>query len=248
MTTAYLTLQPPVRVITMNMWYCKSCDFTVILMYWTLQYKHSDTDRRWTFAQFIYCTVRFRWLVYIWMCFLYFWWVSSVNIILWRTAEQVCRSFHTETTQRQQPERWASRPEDRHGGFKSLGPCSSQFSPMRRERAGKHVATLRIQYVPLVGHLWPFQKGPGVVTVTVFQATNHILDRSENVIRHPGNQVNVVCSVVWGRQLADCEKICAEPDRHCIALEWQTAPLKRNDRWTDTLGVGSSTAAHGFES
>lgn len=30
--------------------------------------------------------------------------------------------------------------------------------------------------------------------VTLFQATNHILDISEHVIHHPGNQVNVVCA------------------------------------------------------
>lgn len=44
----------------------------------------------------------------------------------------------------------------------------------------------------------------------------------------------------------DCEKIFAESDRNCIALEWRTAPLKRNHRWINTLGVGSSTAGHWF--
>lgn len=44
----------------------------------------------------------------------------------------------------------------------------------------------------------------------------------------------------------DCEKIFAESDRNCITLEWRTAPLKRNHRWINTLGVGSSTAGHWF--
>lgn len=39
----------------------------------------------------------------------------------------------------------------------------------------------------LVVNLWAFQKGAGVLTFAVFQATNHILDRV-GLTSHPGNQ------------------------------------------------------------
>lgn len=59
----------------------------------------------------------------------------------------------------------------------------------------------------------------------------------------------VLRMVFHNRQLADCEKIFAESDRNCIALEWRTAPLKRRTaplKRNHTLGVGSSTAGHWF--
>lgn len=105
-----------------------------------------------------------------------------------------------------------------------------QFLPIRRERMHttterKSVALSVICVWPLsalqVENIWTSYKGTGVITVTLFQATNHILDGARLVTHHPTKmEEKLVLAVFVYPELYESGTVTAETEKPLCVCEW----------------------------